>query len=302
MLDDFREWLSDNLRYILLGLAILVVLVILFFGARALMGVFGGDKDKQPETKTEQTDNSSDSETKEEEQQAEDTDKNALQKDANPEVTALIESFYTAWGQKDTGKMKELTDNFSTTDEAKVMNASYIESYENVQVYTKQGLDENSYVVFASYDLKFKDVETLAPGLSELYVVKDSSGQYKIHNDDNDQEVQECIEKTRQEQDVMDLIAQEEDRYNEALASDASLKMYLDQLGTETNTALMADDGDMLTAKESCNVRAEANTSSQVLGRLAAGEQVKKLENAADNWIKVEYKGQEAYVFGELLQ
>ena len=47
MLDDFREWLSDNLRYILLGLAILVVLVILFFGARALMGgQAAGDKDR----------------------------------------------------------------------------------------------------------------------------------------------------------------------------------------------------------------------------------------------------------------
>ena len=38
MLDNFREWLSDNLRYILLGLAILVVLVVLFFGIRALTG------------------------------------------------------------------------------------------------------------------------------------------------------------------------------------------------------------------------------------------------------------------------
>nr|WP_288884945.1 hypothetical protein [uncultured Blautia sp.] len=40
MLDNFREWLSDNLRYILLGLAILVVLVVLFFGIKALTGSF----------------------------------------------------------------------------------------------------------------------------------------------------------------------------------------------------------------------------------------------------------------------
>ncbi len=54
MLDNFREWLSDNLRYILLGLAILVVLVVLFFGAKALFG--SGDKDKgsEPKQKTEQ--------------------------------------------------------------------------------------------------------------------------------------------------------------------------------------------------------------------------------------------------------
>ena len=31
-MDDFREWLSDNLRYILLGLAIIAVLLVLFSG------------------------------------------------------------------------------------------------------------------------------------------------------------------------------------------------------------------------------------------------------------------------------
>ena len=35
-MDDFREWLSDNLRYIMLGLGIVLVLAILFFGIRFL--------------------------------------------------------------------------------------------------------------------------------------------------------------------------------------------------------------------------------------------------------------------------
>ena len=45
MLDNFREWLSDNLRYILLGLAILVVLLVLFFGVRAVTGA-GSERKK----------------------------------------------------------------------------------------------------------------------------------------------------------------------------------------------------------------------------------------------------------------
>lgn len=296
MLDDFREWLSDNLRYILLGLAILAVLLILFFGGRALYRVFSGGSDRGKQH-TEQEKNTS--EDAEEEEAA---DANALEKNAYPEVNTLIESFYAAWGQKNTDAMKELTDNFSSTDEAKVVNATYIESYDNIQVYTKKGLDENSYVVFTSYDLKFQGIDTPAPGLSELYVMKDDSGSWKIHNDESDQDVQECIEKTRQEEDVQELIAQEEERYTQAVESSEELKTYLDQLGEETNTALMADDGDMLTASEECNVRAEADTSSEILGRLQAGDQVKKLENAGDSWIKVEYNGQEAYVHSDLFQ
>lgn len=298
MLDNFREWLSDNLRYILLGLAILAVLLILFFGGRAIFRALSSGPDRE-EQQTEQENDTSDETGSEDD---ETTDSNALQENAYPEVNTLIESFYAAWGQKNVDAMKELTDNFSSTDEDKVVNATYIESYDNIQVYTKQGLDESSYVVFVSYDLKFQGIDTSAPGLSELYVVKDESGNWLIHNDETDQEVQECIEKTRQEEDVQELISQEEERYNQAVESSEELKNYLEQLGEETNTALMADDGDMLTAAEDCNVRADANTSSEILGRLQAGDQVKKLENAGDGWIKVEYNGQEAYVYSDLLQ
>lgn len=302
MLDNFREWLSDNLRYILLGLAILAVLLVLFFGIKAVTGGFF-DKEKETKTvqETEQKKDSSDSD-KSEDDTADKEDESALQKNAYPEVNTLIESFYTAWGQKDTAKMKELTDVFTATDESKVKNSVYIESYDNVEVYTKLGLESDSYVVYVSYDLKFKDVDTAAPGLAELYVKKDKSGKYVIHNYDEDAAVQECVEKTRQEQDVADLIAQIEEKYDAALASDEKLKTFEENLGEETNTALMADDGDMLTAKVDCNVRSEASSDSELIGRLGAGEQVKKLENASDNWIKVEYNGQEAYIFGELLQ
>ena len=33
-MDDFREWLSDNLRYFELGGAILLVVLLIFFGVR----------------------------------------------------------------------------------------------------------------------------------------------------------------------------------------------------------------------------------------------------------------------------
>ena len=123
-----------------------------------------------------------------------------------------------------------------------------------------------------------------------------------IHNDESDEDVQECLEKTRQEKDVQELIAQQEEQYDQALESDEELSAYLAQLGEETNTALMADDGEMLTASQDCNVRAEASTASKVLGRLQAGDQVKKLENTDNGWIKIEYKGEEAYVHADLLQ
>ena len=43
-MDDFREWLSDNLRYFMLGFGILAVVLILFFGVRFISSKFGNQK------------------------------------------------------------------------------------------------------------------------------------------------------------------------------------------------------------------------------------------------------------------
>ena len=79
MLDNFREWLSDNLRYILLGLAILAVLLLLFFGIKAITGNSSDKKENEPEKKTEQKKESTDSE-KTDEEKSEKEDENALEK------------------------------------------------------------------------------------------------------------------------------------------------------------------------------------------------------------------------------
>lgn len=301
MLDNFREWLSDNLRYILLGLAILIVLVILFFGIKAITGGFSDKEGKEPAQKTEQEKESE--KTGESEGDTSDKDSgNALAKDAHPEVTTLVEAFYTAWGQKDVAKMKELTDAFSKTDETKVTNVDYIEEYRNVEVYTKPGLEKNSYVVFASYDLKFKDVETPAPGLSVIYVYQNADGKYLIHNDESDADIQECIEKTRQEEDVKELVAQVEKALNDAIEGDESLKKFEEELGNKVNTAIVADNGETLTTTDICNMRLKPDSDSDIIAILTKGEQVKKLENADENWIKVEYQGNEGYVHSDLLQ
>ncbi|MGN0399933.1 MAG: SH3 domain-containing protein [Blautia sp.] len=305
MLDNFREWLSDNLRYILLGLAILIVLVLLFFGIKALTGVFS--KDDEPKAQAEESAEASDDADAEkkadkEEAQDEKKDENALQKNAYPEVNSLIDSFYTAWGQKNVEQMKELTDSFDATDEAKVSNASYIESYSNVNVYTKKGLTEDSYVVFVSYDLKFTDIKTAAPGLSQLYVMKDEDDRFIIHNNDSNEEINAYMSQITQDADVQALITEVEDRLNEAMDADPELKAFEEQLGEESNLAVIADDGATLTVKEDCNFRKEASTDAEILDMLSAGAQVKKVTNGPEGWIQVEYEGQTGYVSDTLLQ
>ena len=101
-MDDFREWLSDNLRYFMLGFGILAVVLILFFGVRFISSKFGNQKTTEPKQETQQ-----ETETPTPTQEAEETPATTaepettpaageLELNAYPQVNALIEKYYAA--------------------------------------------------------------------------------------------------------------------------------------------------------------------------------------------------------------
>ena len=136
-LDNFREWLSDNLRYIMLGGAVLLIVLVLFFGVRACVGKKKTNRAAisrlsqisrmripilSPMTARLRT-------AKE--------DDNPLVKD-NGEIKELMKQYYTALGSKDVAALKTITEGLTPTEEARITNAQYIEGYELSEVYTKK--------------------------------------------------------------------------------------------------------------------------------------------------------------------
>ena len=220
MLDNFREWLSDNLRYILLGLAILVVLLVLFFGVRAVTGLVTSKEKGNTTEKTQVVDSKNDNTEAKDESKNNDKkeETSSLEKNAYPEVNSLINSFYEAWGRKDIEQMKQLTDNLDAADEAKVTNSTYIESYNDITVYTKPGLTDDSYVVY-------------------------EDGSYIIHNDSSDEKINAYLQKVTQDEDVQKLVSQVEDDLNSAIESDEDLKAFEEQLGQDSNSSARAEEG-----------------------------------------------------------
>ena len=121
-MDDFREWLSDNLRYFMLGFGILAVVLILFFGVRFISSKFGNQKTTEPKQETQQ-----ETETPTPTQEAEETpattaepettpEAGELELNAYPQVNALIEKYYAALTGKDVQSLKELVDELVHTD------------------------------------------------------------------------------------------------------------------------------------------------------------------------------------------
>ena len=76
---------------------------------------------------------------------------NPLRKEEYPEITDAVKEYYRQQGEE----------------------ASFVESYDNIRVYTKEGRYRGTYVVFAAYDMKIKDIYTKVPGLGTVYAQTD---------------------------------------------------------------------------------------------------------------------------------
>ena len=304
-MDNFREWLSDNLRYFMLGGAILLIVVVLFFGVRAFMGSGKGDSGKDTAENQTTADNDQGNVPSSPANDGETDGK----KDANPmetadeEITSLIKSYYKALGDKDITTLRTLVDNLAPADESKITNAKYIEGYEAGDIYTKKGLDDDSYVVYSCFYYICQGIDTKVPALAEFYVVKDTEGNWKIdgaaHNDSD--EITKYEVSLRQDDDVKKLKSKVQKQYEDAQKSDSALAAFLEGLGDDVAGATETADGTTLVVTEDCNVRSEANSDGDVIGGLAAGTEVVK-EGEDGEWIQIDYEGTTAYVHSSLLE
>ncbi|MGN0384095.1 MAG: hypothetical protein ACI4DS_07480 [Eubacterium sp.] len=193
-------------------IVIIVILVVVISG--------NGDKNSQEETTNVQT---TTADTTTAFQSGYDGD-NALSSDC-PEITILVENYYKAIVNCDVDELVKYVDNMEDIDTDKLqLNASYIEAYKNIQCYTKNGPYDNTFVVYVYYENKIKDIETLAPGASVLYVLYDTDTKtYCIHNGVTSTEILTYIDALSSDEDVVTFNKMVNDKLKEACDSDEEL-------------------------------------------------------------------------------
>ena len=108
--------------------------------------------------------------------------------------------------------------------------AGFVESYDDICVYTKEGKYRGTYVAFARYNMKIRDVFTKVPGLSTVYIVEDEEGGYEVSASVEDEKVKSYIQEIAAHDDVQALMAATQDEYQRAVRSDALLKEALADL------------------------------------------------------------------------
>ena len=283
--DKIREWISDNLRYMLLiGAILLIVAAVLLIvhlvspkndgkssGGTVTSSSTGNNvPDKKTQVKADSKADSEDStgissdvsdsandssadasstdtasapdaeaeptsepEAADDTSNTENTDNTAVSFAADnvPEVSTVMEQYYTALGARDINGLFAVTDNLTAEEQAQIEAESDVESYGDVKAYTISGPSDGTYIAFVSSRCKYLGINQTLPMLSEYYLYTTEDGILKIMDDtDGDAAVTEAMKAALEKEEVKNLIEQVQNDYQNALDADASLRAYVESI------------------------------------------------------------------------
>ena len=283
--DKIREWISDNLRYMLLiGAILLIVAAVLLIvhlvspkndgkssGGTVTSSSTGNNvPDKKTQVKADSKADSEDStgissdvsdsandssadasstdtasapdaeaeptsepDAADDTSNTENTDNTAVSFAADnvPEVSTVLEQYYTALGARDINGLFEVTDNLTAEEQAQIEAESDVESYGDVKACTISGPSDGTYIAFVSSRCKYLGINQTLPMLSEYYLYTKEDGSLKIMDDtDSDAAVTEAMKAALENEEVKNLIEQVQNDYQNALDADASLRAYVESI------------------------------------------------------------------------
>lgn len=262
---------------------------------------------------------------------------NPLEKDAYPEVNAIVQQYYDGMASGDMDSLSGILDEISDEEVKKILRSrDVVEGYQNISCYTKRGLEEGSYVVWVYYELKFAQIETPAPGLSPLYVYTNEEGNLIIYNRaEASEELNAYVEELAAGEDIVALRMEVKEKYEAAKAADADLMKREERYakaGEDTSEPAPEEtpeeqpeqpeeaesepepeeetpaepSGETQNREtrfaETVRLRAQPSTESENLGTAYQGEQVTQIESYGDGWSKINYNGKECYCMTEFLE
>lgn len=150
------------------------------------------------------------------------------------EIKILIDKMLKAMADGDVKQLKTL-DLYQEayTDTSAVQKASsIIEDYKNTVIYSKKGLDDNSFVIFVATDMKVRGCDTLAPGMFRFYVVQDERDNWHVNTapvEELDSAVFAHMHSVQNDEDVLQLIKKVNKAFKEACNKDQTLKNLVNQ-------------------------------------------------------------------------
>ena len=260
-----------------------------------------------------------------------------LEQNAVPEINQLFDTYYTAMVEGDTQTMEKLVYYLDAQEILRATETSkYLEAYQGMEVYTKPGPKEGTYIAFVYTDTKFKDYEKPVPGMRVYYVCTNEDGEFYINEDgeEGDDELR-YMREIQLQADVVDLNNKTAVAYNDMIAEDGTLANFLVELNEEIdknvgealvnakeNGEQESAEGDLASAEgqesaeestdstvvtkvkatDVVNVRSSDSETADKLGKAAVGDEFELLEERGNGWSKIKFGDVEAFIKSDFLE
>ena len=265
----------------------------------------------------------------------------ALELNAYPEVNNLLKAYYDAKAAGDVEAIEALQNNMDDMERIKIPElANYIESYPLVDVYTKPGPEEDSYLAIAYTHVVISYYpDDYLPGYETFYICKNEDGSLYINKGVVDESISEYIRQVCLQDDVVELYNKITVEYNEVCREKPEFLQYLSLIEQQVQQAaavVLANEvvgdvsgGDVstgnvdegnpdgenpdvtepevpagpvyATATTTVNVRSSDSETADKLGKLAGGTKVEVQEQKVNGWTKIVFEGKDGYVKSEYL-
>lgn len=241
--DEEKKALLPVLVIPLVVIVLMIVIVLADYGKKrteepAAVTETAETEEQEPETMAEtgesaetETDAEAEAETEASEENGDPYATENLTHDSVPEVLSLMKKYFTARASGDADTMNEIYGvsglSFTELEHEKTRlrsNSKYVQEFENITTYVRDGVTADSWLVYALADIKFHSVKTAAPMIMWCYVEKDSEGNFHIINDaDLSENVLQFVETSNHSEEVRKLASSVNVKLKEALNSDEDL-------------------------------------------------------------------------------
>lgn len=330
----FQELLTNYKVYLAIIAVLLLIIVLLLKDRYAAAPSPQPEQPVQDASANEQDPGQGGEETPAQEPEAEPDNK--LEENRHGSIDLLIQRYCNYIASGDVEALEEIVDVLTEEEKESIRTrAAFIESFDNISCFTKDGPVEDSFIVFACYDMKLINIETSAPDIICLYVGPDEGEGRRIHYGTVDEGMQDYVAQLEQDPEVKALYDDVSARYQAAQESDETLAAFVQKItGQVAETETVPEEtpseepeeapqeeepqepepeapaeSQTATAQnrqtrvsETVNVRTEQSTESARVTLAYQGDEITQIESYENGWSKVEYKGQSGYVMTEYLE
>ena len=254
-----------------------------------------------------------------------------LEENAHAELNTFIKDYYDAMAKGDVLTVASMNTNLNDVEKIRIKEQSkYIEPFQDIMIYTKPGLTENSYVAYVSSRTKFKDLDTPLPGLQTYYIETTETGDFRIYNTTSDDDpVYEYVSSLVLQDDYIDLQNKVTVEYNDILAENTEVNEFVayftekmkEEIGEslasieapvteeDNTTTTEGDDSNhaavvvtKVKATDVVNIRKSDSEKADKIDKAQIGQEFNLIQEKGNGWSEVEYNGGSAFIKSEFLE